>query len=122
MAPVRTLLLTSIMAPHRTALFEALSLDPRLDLTVAYLARSDPTRRWQPSEMEGDYRSLLLTQRLRWPRSEAYIHVSTGLSKALRRNRPDVLVIGGWDQPAHLAAALQGRTRGFRVLWWVEST
>jgi len=122
MAAVRTLLLTSIMAPHREALFRELSRDDELDLHVVYLARSDPTRLWDLRSDPSGYQASVLNERARWPRSEAYVHLSTGLTKLLRRKRPEVLIIGGWDQPAFLAAALEARASGARVLWWVEST
>src|SRR5262249_1051895 len=101
MAPVRTTIVTSIMAPHRIALFNALAEDPRVDLTVVYLARSDPSRQWDPREEEMRFRYRPLREWGRVRRGEGYVHLTSGLTPILRSAAPDVLVVGGWDQLAY---------------------
>src|SRR4051794_28735092 len=122
MAPIRTTILTSIMAPHRVALFNALDADPQVDLTVIYLARSDPSRRWMTYEGEMRYRHEVLRAWGRIARGDGYAHLTSGLRPALRRARPHVLVLGGWDQLAYQEARILRGSLGARLLWWVEST
>jgi glycosyltransferase involved in cell wall biosynthesis len=122
MAPLRTTILTSIMAPHRVELFNALAADPQIDLTVVYLARSDPSRRWMTYEAEMRYRREVLRGWAQIARGEGYAHVTSGLVSALRRARPQVLVVGGWDQLAYQEARLLRGWLGTRLIWWVEST
>ena len=121
MEPVRTTILTSIMAPHRISLFNALASVEDIDLSVVYLARSDPSRRWADHEDEMRFRHLVLREHARFRRGEAFVHVNSGLLGALRGARPQVLVAGGWDQPAHHEAYALRRSLGTRFLWWVES-
>jgi glycosyltransferase involved in cell wall biosynthesis len=54
-------------------------------------------------------------------RGDSYLHVTTGLVGALRELRPDVIVVGGWDQVAYLQAyGLRSMLRA-KFIWWVES-
>src|SRR4051812_38725928 len=122
MRRIRTTILTSIMAPHRVAPFNTLAADPALDLTVIYLARTDPSRQWAIRSSEMQFRHVTLHERARFGRADGYVHVTTGLRPALRRARPEVLIIGGWDQPAYQEARGYAWARGCRFLWWVEST
>jgi glycosyltransferase involved in cell wall biosynthesis len=121
MQPVRATILTSIMAPHRIALFNSLAAAPDVDLTVVYLARSDPSRNWDIHEGEMRYRHRILREHLRMRRGESYVHITSGLVSALREAKPDVLVGGGWDQIAYHEARALRRALGARFLWWVES-
>jgi glycosyltransferase involved in cell wall biosynthesis len=121
MEAVRTTLLTSIMAPHRIALFNAMAEMPEIDLTVIYLARTDPSRRWTTAEGEMRYRHGVLRERLRLTRGDSFLHLTSGLVTQLRRSRPEVIVGGGWDQLAYQEAYALRSTLHTRFLWWVES-
>lgn len=122
MHPTRVVLLTSIMAPHRIALFDRLADDPDLDLTVVYLSVSDPSRDWDPAIERARFRYRVLRERGRLRRGEGYVHVTTGLFPLLRELEPEVAVVGGWDQPAYAELLALRRPLGIdRLLWWVES-
>jgi glycosyltransferase involved in cell wall biosynthesis len=121
MQPVRTTILTSIMAPHRIALFNALANMPELDLTVVYLAQTDPSRHWAANEREMAYRHSVLREHMRFRRGESFIHVTSGLLSELRHSKPEVIVGGGWDQIAYHEARLLRDAVHARFLWWVES-
>ena len=79
------------MAPHRISLFNALASVEDIDLSVIYLARSDPSRRWADHEDEMHFRHLVLREHARFRRGEAFVHVNSGLLGALRGARPQVL-------------------------------
>ena len=119
---MRVVILTSIMAPHRIAPFNALASLPDIDLTVIYLAVTDPTRNWDTYAAEMGFRHVVLREHVRWRRGEAFVHLSSGLAAALRRAQPHVIVVGGWDQPSYLEAFLLGAIRRVPVIWWAEST
>jgi len=121
MRPVRTTILTSIMAPHRIALFNALAAMDDVDLSVIYLARTDPSRRWESHESEMRFRHHLLREHLRLKRGESYVHLTSGLLATLRSANPDVIVGGGWDQFAYHEALVLRSSMGSSFLWWVES-
>jgi glycosyltransferase involved in cell wall biosynthesis len=117
----RVVFLTSIMAPHRIAAFDALAADPQLDVEYVYLAETDPSRAWKTHEHEMRFRYRTLRERWRVRRPFSYVHVTSGLMSLLRDQRPDVLVAGGWDQVAYLQAYGLRKVLGYRFLFWVES-
>jgi glycosyltransferase involved in cell wall biosynthesis len=117
----RVVVLTSIMAPHRIAPFNALAADPDLDVSFVYLARTDPSREWDTFEHEMRFRHRLLHELGRFRRGSSYTHVTTGLMGVLRELRPDVLVVGGWDQAAYLEAYALRNALRCKFLWWIES-
>ena len=119
---MRVVLLTSIMAPHRIAPFNALAAMPGIDLTVIYLAVTDPTRTWDTHVEEIRFRHVVLREHARRRRDETYVHLVSGLTATVRSARPDVMVIGGWDQPSYLQAFVRALSHRVPVLWWVEST
>ena len=67
------------------------------------------------------FRHRVLHERWRMRRGGSYLHVTTGLVGALRELRPDVLVVGGWDQVAYLQAYGLRSIMGAKFVWWVES-
>lgn len=119
---LRLMVVTQIMAPTRIPLFNALASDSTIDLTVVYLALTEPSRRWLLLQDEMRYRRAVLKDLWRWQRSGHYVHVSLGLADVLRRWRPDVVIAGGWDQLAHHQAFALRRRFGYAFIWWVEST
>ena len=79
-------------------------------------------RRWaiHPEGIDHDYK--LLNELWRFERNESYVCLSYGLHRQLRNHRPGVLVVGGWDQVAHLWGYALRCLHDYRFLWWVEST
>lgn len=122
MSTPKVLLLTSIMAPHRSAPFNALAADPAVDFEVVFLARTDPSRDWDVRDHEMRFSHRTLREVWRTRHGEAFSHLTFGLATILREARPDVLVVGGWDQPAHLEAFALRRRVATAFVWWVEST
>jgi glycosyltransferase involved in cell wall biosynthesis len=110
------------MAPYRIPLFNALAADPAVDLEVVFLARTEPNRQWVVREDEMDFSHRTLREIWRIHRGESFTHITTGLATVLRKSRPDVLVAGGWDQPAFLEAFALRRWVADAFVWWVEST
>lgn len=117
----RVVILTSIMAPHRIASFNALAAVEDLDLEVIYVAESEPNRQWRTDEDQMRFRHRMLRERKVVRRGDSYTHLSAGVIRALRDSEPDVVVAGGWDQAAYLFAYVARRILRARFLWWVES-
>jgi glycosyltransferase involved in cell wall biosynthesis len=117
---MRLALLTEIPAPYRIPLFNALS--ERLELRVLFLAERDPRRTFYEShqdEWRFDHR-VLRGRQLR--RGGRWIVLTRGVLRALRRFRPDVVAVGGWNQPAFWLALAYCRLRRVPLLVWIEST
>jgi glycosyltransferase involved in cell wall biosynthesis len=115
----RIALLTEIPAPYRIPLFNALA--DRAELEVLFLRGRHPERPYRLHEDELRFRWRVLPGRhvltRRW-----WLVVNKGVAAALRRARPDVVILGGWNQPAFWLALAWARARRVPVLLWVEST
>jgi len=118
---VRLALLTEIPAPYRLPLFRALADEPDVDLRVLFLARTDPRRSYpSPAGDLGFPHEVLPGHGV--VRGGRWTVVSRGTVRALRRVRPDVVVVGGWNQPAFWEALAFVRTHRVPLVTWVEST
>jgi len=113
----RVVLLTEIPAPYRIPLFNALA--ERVDLHVLFLAARNPDRPYRLHEDEIRFGWDVLpgrdlTVRGRW------LVVNHGVARRLRG--ADVVLLGGWNQPAFWTALLWARAARTPVVAWVEST
>jgi glycosyltransferase involved in cell wall biosynthesis len=117
---LRLALLTEIPAPFRIPLFNALA--SRLELRVYFLAERDPRRpHYEAHAEERRFDAVTLPGReLR--RGGRWVVLSRGVGRSLRAFRPDVVVIGGWNQPAFWHALAHARLRRIPLVTWVEST
>jgi glycosyltransferase involved in cell wall biosynthesis len=109
----RVALLTEIPAPYRIPLFNALA--ERVDLHVVFLAERNPLRPYALHLDEHRFRSEVLPGRDltvggRW------LVLNRGVLRAVRDS--DVLLLGGWNQPAFWAALATPNPAHV----WVEST
>lgn len=113
-------LLTEIPAPYRIPLFNALAA--RVRLRVFFLARSDPRRPfYEPHREEWRFDHRFLPGR-GFRRAGRWIVLNRSVLRELRDFRPDVVAVGGWNQPAFWTAFLYCRSRRVPLLVWVEST
>ena len=106
-------------APYRVPLFDALA--ERASLEVLFLAARDPRRayRLEPERYGFRHRVLRgvsLHRRLHW------LVLNAGVGRALSRQPADVVIVGGWNQPAFWLAQAWARRRRVPVVAWVEST
>jgi len=116
---MRLALLTEIPAPFRIPLFDALAARPDVDLRVLFLAANDPRRnypRYDHAFASEVLRGRDFSARGRW------IVANAGVFTRLRRFRPDVVLVGGWNQPAFWEAAAWARAARRPLVVWVEST
>ena len=113
----RLALLTEIPAPYRIPLFNALA--ERVELSVGFLRERNPDRPYDlhADEMHFEWRVLPgfdVTLGARW------LVVNRGVAPALRG--ADVVVLGGWNQPAFWQALALCRAHRVPAVLWVEST
>jgi glycosyltransferase involved in cell wall biosynthesis len=117
----RIALLTEIPAPYRIPLFNALASSPGMKLRVLFLAQRDPRREYAVYDREFSFdRSVLRgvgTQlRGRW------IMFNRGTQRELDLFDPDIVLLGGWNQPAFWSGLRWARHHNRPVVLWVEST
>jgi glycosyltransferase involved in cell wall biosynthesis len=113
----RLALLTEIPAPYRIPLFNALA--ERVDLSVSFLRERNPDRPYDlhADEMHFAWRVLRgfdVTLGSRW------LVLNGNVMTALRG--ADVVLLGGWNQPAFWQALAWCRARRVPAVIWVEST
>lgn len=113
----RLALLTEIPAPFRIPLFNALA--ERLDLGVTFLRSSQPTRRYRLHEDELRFEWNVLPG-LGLGESSRWLIVNGGVRRAL--GRADVVLLGGWNQPAFWEALVLAKATRRPAAVWVEST
>ena len=118
---MRIALLTEIPAPFRLPLFNALAAVEDVELRVLFLSANDPRRNYPLYEREIAFHAEVLPGRDalvggRW------VVVNGGVLGRLRRLRPGVVVVGGWNQPAFWQAAAYARVARVPLVVWVEST
>jgi glycosyltransferase involved in cell wall biosynthesis len=119
---MRLTLLTEIPAPFRLPLFNALAAEDGIDLQVLFLSEEDPRRthyRFYADELRASWR-VLHGRSIR--RGGVWLILNRGVVRALERQRPDVVIVGGWNQPAFWVAALWCRARHRKLVVWIEST
>lgn len=113
----RVVLLTEIPAPYRIPLFNALA--ERVDLLVLFLAERNPDRpyRLHEDEIRFAWEALpgrALTVGGRW------LVLNHGVARRVRG--ADVVLLGGWNQPAFWTALTWARAARRPAVAWVEST
>ena len=116
----RFCLLGEIPAPFRVPLFNALA--ERVTFQALFLAETDPRRthyRIHTDEMRFDW-SVLRGRSVR--RGGRWLVLSRGVTRALRAFNPDVVGVGGWNQPAFWQAVVWCKVRRCSLVVWVEST
>jgi 1,2-diacylglycerol 3-alpha-glucosyltransferase len=117
----RVVILTEIISPYRTPVFNALAKHDGIDLKVIFLSETDPTlRQWHvyKDEIRFSY-EVLRSWRFRAGRSHYLLNA--GLSSALRAFSPDAIICGGYNYVASWQALLWARRRKVRFVLWSES-
>jgi glycosyltransferase involved in cell wall biosynthesis len=118
---IRIALVTEIPAPFRIPLFNALAAAPEVQLDVLFLAERDPRRTYTVFRDEFRFRSRVVPG-LGLHRGRHWLVFSAGTVGRLRRLGPDVVIVGGWNQPAFWLALAYARARRTPLVTWVEST
>ncbi|MDX6509790.1 MAG: hypothetical protein QOG81_1542 [Gaiellaceae bacterium] len=114
---MRIALLTEIPAPFRIPLFNALAELEDVELQVLFLSRNDPRRNYPVYEAEFRFDWEVLPGR-DLSVGGKWLVLNADVRRRLRRARPDVVIVGGWNQPAFWSALTLRRP----TLVWVEST
>lgn len=118
----RVVLLTEIIAPYRIPVFNALAQNQAVNLHVIFLSETDATQRaWhiQKDEIFFSYEILPSWRR----RIRDYnVLLNRGISAALNRAAPHVVLCGGYNYLASWQALAWARRNRVPVLLWCEST
>lgn len=121
MTPPRLALLTEIPAPFRLPSFAALDGRDDIESRVFFLSANDPRRNYPPFAAEWRFDHVVMPGH-EILRSNRWLVFNHGVLRALHRARPDVILLGGWNQPAFWQAYVYARVGRVPMAVWVEST
>jgi glycosyltransferase involved in cell wall biosynthesis len=119
---LKLIIVTEIIAPYRTPVFNALARYPEIDLHVIFLAEGDPLlREWRVYKEEIQFSYQVLPS---WRQRVAgqKLLLNRGLGEALRGAAPDVILCGGYNYPAAWQALRWAAKNHVPFMAWVEST
>lgn len=116
---LRVALVHKMPTPYRVPVFDLLSDEPGIDLTVVFSSRREPNRHW--SLPEGRARTVYLRERILNLGENKYVHMNWGVGRVLRRIRPHVVVTNGYNV-TDLLVLLHARLTGARVVCQIDGT
>jgi glycosyltransferase involved in cell wall biosynthesis len=119
---MRVVVLTEIISPYRIPVFNALARQPGIELHVIFLAENDAgLRQWKVYKEEICFSYQVLSS---WRRrlGKYNLLLNWGVTAALRRAKPEIIVCGGYNYVASWKALLWARRRRVPFLLWIEST
>lgn len=118
---LRVVVVSPEPTPYRAPLFDHIADQAGIDLTVLYAAQTVSHRAWT---VEPAHRHAFL-HGVRLPGAERLLRhqypFTPGISRALRRAQPDVVVVSGWSTFASQRAIGWCRTHGVPFVLLVES-
>lgn len=118
----RLVILTEIISPYRIPVFNALALNPEIDLHVIFLAETDPTmRQWHIYKDEIQFSYEVLPSR-RYRLGKSNLLINRRVKAALHRASPRVVLCGGYNYLASWQALHWARKNHIPFLVWMEST
>lgn len=117
----RLVILTEIIAPYRIPVFNALAARDEVDLHVVFLSETDASlRQWHiyREEIRFSYEVLKSFRR----RIAGFnVLLTRGVSAALERANPEVIIVGGYSYVAMWEAKRWARAHRIPLLLWSES-
>ena len=122
--PTRIVAITEIPTPYRLPLYRKLAERDDLDLEVLFCAADEPDRPWRlDEELAGVPHRILPGRALTFRRGgNTFVYeFNPGIWRALRKARPDAIVIGGYSVFAEQAAIAYARATRTPYLLHCES-
>jgi glycosyltransferase involved in cell wall biosynthesis len=118
---LRVAVVSAEPTPYRAPLFDRIAAHAGIDLTVIYAAHSVAHRAWT---VEPTHRHVFL-RGVAVPGAERFLRhqypLTPGVTRALRKAQPDVVVVSGWSTFASQRAIAWCRTHGVPYVLLVES-
>jgi glycosyltransferase involved in cell wall biosynthesis len=114
---VKVAVIHNTIAPYRHPLFEELA--KRVELTVYYCAAKHASRAWDLWPRNYNYEYKILPRiPIKILSEEASLNFS--IIKEILRNRPDVMIIGGYVDPTMWLALFTAKLLKIPVIYWTE--
>lgn len=116
----KVVIIHNIISPHVTPLFKEIA--KKVDLIVLYCAEKEDNRSWD-HKPEGFSYKVLKNSSLKIAGKDLFtLFINTSLNKELKKIKPDVIVVSGWDQPAYYNAYIYSKFSKTKFVVWSGST
>ena len=118
---MKILVITDIISPYRVPVFNALAEEKEISLLVLALCKNMKERNWLFSEakIKFDYRIPKNIQIAFLIRPALVINLN--VTKIVEHFSPDLIICGGYYQPAYIQALIYSKKYKKKILLWVES-
>jgi glycosyltransferase involved in cell wall biosynthesis len=116
----RILLIHNIFSPHTEKVFRQLS--KKCKLHVLYCAKSEKNRNWSIVPQDYSY-EFLSGLTIAWGKKDLFSFiVNPFIIDKIINNKPDMVIISGWDLPTYWIAAFFCRLKNIPYIVWSGST
>jgi len=116
----RVAVVTTVIAPYRIPVFNALAQDPDIELHVVFLARIHSGREWMVYEDEIRFQQQVLRGCEISAGDRQYL-VNVGTRRTLHDLEIETVICGGYSEPALIEAWLYSLTSDRKGILWSES-
>lgn len=118
----RLAIVTPVMAPYRTPVFNALADRGDVELLVIYQSAISPIHGWEPRPDAARFDFEVLSSIAEFGNGIRRTWLSRGLIRRLAGFRPHAVVAGGYNQPVAYEILAARRPLGYEAWIWLEST
>jgi glycosyltransferase involved in cell wall biosynthesis len=115
---LRVVIVTNIPVPYREPIYEILSKEPEIDLTVVYCSATEPDRDWKLPTSH--YQQVTLQENFLTV-GERFIHINTDIWRTLKKLSPQIIVTTGYN-PTHLLTFFYARRFGLPHVVMTDGT
>jgi glycosyltransferase involved in cell wall biosynthesis len=121
---VKVAILHNIVTPYRLDLFEEIASQLGSErCTVYYYTEKYSDRLWDTKQDNVKYASKILPGiTIHLPFLNIPISINPSITKEIRNNRYDVVIVNGFSDVSSLLAILQSKILGIKVIIWSELT
>ncbi|MBI4398851.1 MAG: glycosyltransferase family 4 protein [Candidatus Omnitrophica bacterium] len=117
----KVVLLTEIMSPYRTPVFNEIAKNPSFDFEVIYLAETSGGRKWDIDRQAMNF-SFHQPQHIRIPLPDRFpVFFNPGLYRLLKKLNPDLMICGGYHHPSYVMAGMFAVRHRKKFVLWCES-
>jgi len=121
MNKIKTFLIQNTIAPYRIPLFQLLSDDPALEFSAIQLARKEPHRKEWTEEKEYPFPVKTLKGFCYSRNFEDHVRLNPSLVWYLMKEKPDVLIIGGFSFASLISVVIK-KAINCKIVLWFEGT
>lgn len=117
----KIILLTEIISPYRIPVFNEIAQSLQDRFLVFFLGATEKRRQWKIYKEEIEFYYEVLPYLLYQRKNSSPYFFNPAILYELIRHSPDVIITGGYQQPAYFLAMLYAKIFKKRIILWCES-